>query len=50
MLTPGLPETTALLAVLEHKSFTKAAKHIGLSRARVSELVRNVEERQRPLR
>ncbi len=45
MLTPGLPETTAFIAVLEQKSFTKAAKQLGLSPARVSELVRNLEER-----
>ena len=45
MLTPGFSETTALVAVLEQKSFRKAAEHLGLSPARVSELVRNLEER-----
>jgi DNA-binding transcriptional LysR family regulator len=45
MLTPGLSETSALVAVLERKSFTKAAQQLGLSPARVSELVRNLEER-----
>jgi len=45
MHTPGLPETSALVAVLEQKSFTKAAKQLGLSPARVSELVRTLEER-----
>jgi DNA-binding transcriptional LysR family regulator len=45
MFTPGFSETTALLAVLEHKSFTKAANQLGLSPARISELVRNLEER-----
>jgi DNA-binding transcriptional LysR family regulator len=45
MVTPGLPETTALMAVIEQKSFTKAAKQLGLSPARVSELVRNLEAR-----
>ena len=45
MLTPGLSETSALVAVLERKSFTKAAVQLGLSPARVSELVRNLEER-----
>jgi DNA-binding transcriptional LysR family regulator len=45
MLTPGLSETSALVAVLERKSFTKAAEQLGLSPARVSELVRNLEER-----
>src|SRR5271165_7566962 len=45
MLTPGLSETSAVVAVLEQKSFTKAAKQLGLSPARVSELVRTLEER-----
>src|SRR5271166_65791 len=45
MVTPGFPETSALVAVLERKSFTKAAEQLGLSPARVSELVRNLEER-----
>lgn len=45
MLTPGFSETSALVAVLERKSFTKAAEQLGLSPARVSELVRNLEER-----
>jgi DNA-binding transcriptional LysR family regulator len=45
MRTPGFSETTALLAVLEQRGFTKAAKQLGLSPARVSELVRNLEER-----
>ncbi len=44
-LTPGFSETNALVAVLERRSFTKAAEHLGLSPARVSELVRNLEER-----
>ena len=35
----------AFVAVLEQKSFTKAAKQLGLSTARVSEMVRNLEER-----
>ena len=45
MPTPGFSETNALVAVLEQKSFTKAAEQLGLSPARVSELVRNLEER-----
>ena len=45
MRTPGFSETNALVAVLERKSFTKAAEQLGLSPARVSELVRNLEER-----
>jgi DNA-binding transcriptional LysR family regulator len=42
---PSLAETNAFVAVLEQKSFTKAAKQLGLSTARVSEMVRNLEER-----
>ena len=45
MLTPGFSEVSALLAVLENKSFTKAAEKLNLSLARVSELVRILEER-----
>lgn len=45
MLTPNFTEVGALLAVLEQKSFTKAAEKLSLSPARVSELVRNLEER-----
>ncbi len=43
MSVPGFSETTALVAVLEEKSFRKAARKLGLSPARVSELVRNLE-------
>ena len=42
---PSLAETTAFVAVVELKSFTKAAKQLALSPPRVSELVRNLEER-----
>lgn len=45
MRTASFSETTALVAVLERKSFTKAAAQLGLSPARVSELVRTLEER-----
>jgi DNA-binding transcriptional LysR family regulator len=45
MPTPGFAETSAFVAVVEQKSFTKAAKHLGLSPPRVSELVRQLEER-----
>ena len=43
----SLAETTAFVAVVELKSFTKAAKQLALSPPRVSELVRNLEERLR---
>jgi LysR family transcriptional regulator, regulator of peptidoglycan recycling len=42
---PSLAEMNAFVAVLERRSFTKAAKQLGLSTARVSEMVRNLEER-----
>jgi DNA-binding transcriptional LysR family regulator len=42
---PSLAETTAFVAVVELKSFTKAAKQLALSPPRVSEMVRNLEER-----
>ena len=45
MVTPGFSETSALVAVLEEKSFRKAAQKLGLSPARVSELIRNLEAR-----
>src|SRR5262249_3926701 len=42
---PSLAETTAFVAVVELRSFTKAAKQLALSPPRVSEMVRNLEER-----
>jgi DNA-binding transcriptional LysR family regulator len=45
MTLPGFSETSALVAVLEEKSFRNAARKLGLSPARVSELVRNLEDR-----
>ena len=41
----SLAETTAFVAVVELKSFTKAARQLALSPPRVSEMVRNLEER-----
>ena len=45
MTRPGFAESAALVAVLEQKSFAGAAKQLGLSPPRVSELVRTLEER-----
>jgi DNA-binding transcriptional LysR family regulator len=45
MPTPSFAETSAFVAVVEQKSFTKAAKQLGLSPPRVSEMVRQLEER-----
>lgn len=45
MARAGFAESAALVAVLEQKSFAKAAKQLGLSPPRVSELVRTLEER-----
>jgi len=42
---PNFAEVTALVAVIEHKGFANAAKRLGLSPPRVSEMVRNLEER-----
>lgn len=45
MSGPNFAEVSALVAVLEQKGFANAAKHLGLSPPRVSELIRNLEER-----
>jgi DNA-binding transcriptional LysR family regulator len=45
MSSPGLAETSTFVAVLEQKSFSKAAKQLGLSPPRVSEMVRQLEAR-----
>jgi DNA-binding transcriptional LysR family regulator len=45
MVEPSLAETNAFMAVLEQKSFSKAAKHLNLSPPRVSEMVRQLEEK-----
>ncbi|MCL2430610.1 MAG: LysR family transcriptional regulator [Alphaproteobacteria bacterium] len=44
MHPPSLAETNAFVAVVEQKSFTRAAKQLGLSPPRVSEMVRHLEE------
>src|SRR5690349_13903426 len=45
MAAPSLAETNAFVAVLEQKSFAKAARQLGLSPPRVSEMLRHLEER-----
>jgi DNA-binding transcriptional LysR family regulator len=45
MHVPSLAEATAFVAVVELKSFAKAAKQLALSPPRVSEMVRKLEER-----
>jgi DNA-binding transcriptional LysR family regulator len=45
MNEPSLAETNAFVAVLEQKSFSKAARVLNLSPPRVSEMVRQLEER-----
>jgi DNA-binding transcriptional LysR family regulator len=45
MPAPGFSETNAFVAVLEQRSFTRAARQLALSPARVSELIRSLEER-----
>jgi len=44
MHPPSLAETNAFVAVVEHRSFTRAAKQLGLSPPRVSEMVRHLED------
>lgn len=44
MPPPSLAATNAFVAVVEQKSFTRAAKQLGLSPPRVSEMVRSLEE------
>jgi molybdenum-dependent DNA-binding transcriptional regulator ModE len=44
MTVPGFSETGAFIAVLEQRSFRKAAKLLNLSPSRVSEMVRRLEE------
>jgi DNA-binding transcriptional LysR family regulator len=45
MRSPSFAETNAFVAVVEQKSFTKAAQQLGLSPPRISEMVRDLEER-----
>lgn len=45
MSGPSFAEVSAFVTVLEQSSFANAAKHLGLSAPRVSELVRSLEER-----
>ncbi len=45
MNEPSLAEANAFVAVLEQKSFSKAARQLNLSPPRVSEMVRHLEER-----
>lgn len=45
MSGPSFAEISAFVAVLEQTSFANAAKQLGLSAPRVSELVRSLEER-----
>src|ERR1700751_6411006 len=45
MIEPSFAEANAFIAVLEQKSFVKAARYLNLSPPRVSEMVRQLEER-----
>jgi DNA-binding transcriptional LysR family regulator len=45
MRTPDLADMTAFIAVAERRSFAKAAVQLGLSRSRLSETIRGLEER-----
>lgn len=45
MVEPSLAETSAFVAVLEQRSFSRAAKQLNLSPPRISEMVRQLEQR-----
>jgi DNA-binding transcriptional LysR family regulator len=45
MRRPDLADMNALLAVAERRSFAKAAAQLGISRSRLSETIRGLEER-----
>ena len=45
MIKPDFMEASAFVAILEQGGFSKAAGELGLSKPRVSELLRNFEER-----
>jgi DNA-binding transcriptional LysR family regulator len=45
MRSPGLADLNAFIAVAERRSFAKAAVQLGISRSRLSETVRGLEER-----
>jgi DNA-binding transcriptional LysR family regulator len=45
MVEPSLAEANAFVAVLEQRSFSKAARQLDLSPPRVSEMVRQLEQR-----
>ena len=45
LVAVSIAKTSALVTVLEQKSFTKAGKVLGLSTPRVSDMVRSLEER-----
>jgi DNA-binding transcriptional LysR family regulator len=45
MRRPDLADMNALLAVAERRSFAKAAAQLGISRSRLSETIRELEER-----
>src|SRR5580704_12062757 len=45
MAGPGLAEINAFVAILEQRSFSKAAKHLGVSPSTLSETLRRLEER-----
>jgi len=48
MQLDDLNALAAFLAVAEERSFTRAAKRVGVSRSALSHAVRGLEERQQP--
>ena len=45
MREPGLAEMNAFVAIAEQRSFAKAAVRLGISRSRLSEIIRGLEDR-----
>ena len=45
MRKPELGEMNAFIVVAEHRSFAKAALELGISRSRLSETIRGLEDR-----
>ena len=41
----GFAEMNAFVAIAERYSFAKAASHLGISRSRLSETIRGIEEK-----
>ena len=45
MREPGMAEMNAFVAIAEQRSFARAAVRLGISRSRLSEIIRGFEDR-----